>query len=142
MLYKKILLEGDYMMDWIYYPSQIDVSNAMQTDEPLLLLIAFDNSKVIIGIADECVEHHILLTKTGFNSNDIDEYYRFIISQSGADWTFVCPKDYMKIENQEFRINQFFSNGINECTKVLGIIGYEKEIQIPQRYRRHLSYLK
>ena len=129
-------------MEWIYYPSEKDVRDAMQTDEPLLLLIAFDESKVIIGIADDCVEHHIMLTKTGHNPNDIDEYYRFIISQSGADWTFVCPKSYMNIENKEFRTKQFFNNGISECTKVLGIIGYEVNIQIPTRYRRHLNYLK
>ena len=128
-------------MAWIYYPNEKDVINAMQTDEPLLLLIAFDNSKVIIGIADECVEHHIMLTKTGNDSNDIDKYYRFIISQSGADWTFVCPKNYMDIENQEYRVKKFYTNGIDECTKVLSKLGYEKNIQIPLRYRRHLSYL-
>ena len=79
-------------MEIIKYPDEENFLDAVNADEPLLVLIAFDGSRLIASQIDEAVEHHILLKKAGFPDTDIDKYFRLVVDKSGADWTFVCPR--------------------------------------------------
>lgn len=128
-------------MTFTYYPSQEIVGNAMKHDEPLLVLISFDGEKVIIGAADDCVEHHILLMNTGHKDTDIDKYFRIVLDRDGADWTFVCPPDYKGIPDRVKRIGAFYKDGFQVISDALHAMGYLVGIQIPRRYRRHLDAL-
>lgn len=77
-------------MTIIRYPTDRAVAEAISAKEPLLVLISFDGSTVIMSHIDEAVEHHILLEKAGFDSRDIDKYFRIVLdADDGADWTFV-----------------------------------------------------
>lgn len=75
-------------MNVIYYPSVQGIQQAMQKDEPLLMLISHNQEQVIISQIDEAVEHHILLRKVNLPETDIDKYFRIVLDHSGADWTF------------------------------------------------------
>ena len=110
-------------------------------DEPLMAIIAHDGSHAVVSLLDEGCEHHILLAKS-LNKYNIDEYYRIIFDDAGADWTFVCPPGYMEIQNKERRIKKFFDNGVDAINEFLKQVGYDDvEINIPKRYRRHMDYM-
>ena len=123
------------------YPTAADVDKAVAEHEPLLVLIAFDGSEVIISHIDEAVEHHILLEKAGFDSRDIDKYFRIVLDSEGADWTFVCPPDYKGIEDKQRRITAFYKDGFAAISEVLSELGFMVGINIPKRYRRHFDYM-
>lgn len=129
-------------MNIIKYPSDQDVDTAMQQDEPMLAAIAFDGKTAIIGQLDEAVEHHILLSKAGYQSTDIDKYFRIVFDRSGADWTFVCPPDYKGIPFKDRRIEAFYKDGFVQISDFLHSIGYLIGINIPKRYRRHLDMMQ
>lgn len=129
-------------MNIIKYPSDQDVDTAMQQDEPMLALISFDGKSAIIGHIDESVEHHILLSKAGLPSTDIDKYFRIVFDRSGADWTFVCPPDYKGIPFKDRRIEVFYKDGFVQISDFLHSIGYLIGIDIPKRYRRHLDLMQ
>lgn len=84
-------------MEIIKYPSEKEVQEAIAQKEPLLVLISFDGKTVIMSHIDEAVEHYILLMKAGFSDKDIDKFFRIVLDDEGADWTFVCPPDYKNI---------------------------------------------
>lgn len=113
----------------------------MQADEPLLVLIAHDGSKVILGSIDDSPEHYILLKQTGSSELEIDRYYRIVLDKSGADWTFVCPSDYKGITDKQHRITQFYKDGFSVIPHVLSDLGYVVGINIPTRYRRHFDIM-
>ena len=124
-----------------YYGSDETKSEFINHDsEPLMAVIAHDGSHAVVSLLDEGCEHHLLLANA-LNHYNIDEYFRIIFDNEGADWTFVCPPEYKGVANKEERIKIFFSDGIDIITKFLKQIGYETEINIPKRYRRHLDYL-
>lgn len=123
------------------YPTAADVDKAISDGEPLLLLISFDGSRVIISHIDEAVEHHILLEKAGVDSRDIDKYFRIVLDSEGADWTFVCPPDYKGIEDKQRRITAFYKDGFAAISEVLSELGFMVGINIPKRYRRHFDYM-
>ena len=123
------------------YPTAADVDKAVAEHEPLLLLISFDGSEVIMSHIDEAVEHHILLEKAGFDSRDIDKYFRIVLDSEGADWTFVCPPDYKGIEDKQRRITAFYKDGFAAISEVLSELGFMVGINIPKRYRRHFDYM-
>ena len=123
------------------YPTAADVDKAVAEHEPLLLLISFDGSEVIMSHIDEAVEHHILLEKAGFDSRDIDKYFRIVLDSEGADWTFVCPPDYKGIEDKQRRITAFYKDGFAAISDVLSELGFMVGINIPKRYRRHFDYM-
>ena len=87
------------------------------------------------------VEHHILLAKAGFSDRDIDKYFRLVVDDEGADWTFVCPSDYKGISDRTRRIERFYKDGLNIIGDVLRELGLPDEINIPKRYRRHFDAL-
>lgn len=126
-------------MKIIKYPSNKNVEQAMQNDEPLLALISFDGETAVISQIDEAVEHHILLEKAGFKSIDIDKFFRIVLDRDGADWTFVCPLDYRGIKYKSKRIEEFYKDGFTIISEFLKNIGYFVGIDIPKRYRRHLE---
>lgn len=128
-------------MNLIKYPSDEAVSKAMAADEPLLILISFDGKTAIMSQVDEAVEHHILLMDVGYKDTDIDKFFRIVLDQSGADWTFVCPPDYKNIPFKDKRIEAFYKDGFSVISDFLHSIGYLVGINIPKRYSRHLNTL-
>lgn len=128
-------------MEIIKYPSEADVNNAISNKEPLLVLISFDGKTVITSHIDEAMEHHILLLKAGFSDKDIDKYFRIILDDEGADWTFVCPPDYKNISDKSRRIKAFYKDGFSIISDALQELGFMVGINIPRRYRRHFDML-
>ncbi|MFA6075342.1 MAG: hypothetical protein WCV63_04455 [Negativicutes bacterium] len=128
-------------MQFIYYPSEPAVKDAIVNDQPLLVLISFDGQKTIIGELNESVEHHVLLTQIGESSLDIDKYFRIVLDKQGADWTFVCPPYYKNVEDKHRRIAAFYNDGFSVISHVLASIGYLVGISIPKRYSRHVNML-
>lgn len=124
-----------------YYGSDEEKQEFLHQDEPLMAVIAHDGSHAVVSLLDEGCEHHILLSKA-LNQYNIDEYFRIIFDDDGADWTFVCPPEYKGITNKEKRINQFFKDGIDKITEFLKQIDYNTEIEIPKRYKRHIDYMQ
>ncbi|MBQ5319690.1 MAG: hypothetical protein J6K17_11390 [Oscillospiraceae bacterium] len=128
-------------MNITYYPDGETVKTAMEQDEPLLVLISFDGEQIIASQIDDAVEHHILLRKVDLPDTDIDKYFRIVLDRSGADWTFVCPPDYSGITRKDKRIERFFKDGMTVIPKALNEIGYDVEVEIPKRYRRHFDMM-
>lgn len=123
----------------MYYPDKQTVENAMQVDDPLLVLVKYDLTEILISNIDDAGEHIILLRLLERSEKDIDKYFRLIISNEGADWTFVCPSTYKGILNRDKRIKKFYNDGIEVIRKALIELNYDVEINIPKRYRRHLD---
>lgn len=126
-------------MNIIKYPSTEDVNKAIAEDEPLLAVMSFDGKTAIMSQIDEAMEHHILLMKSGYKDNDIDKFFRIVLDQSGADWTFICPPNYKNIPFKDKRIEAFYKDGFAVISDFLHSIGYIVGINIPKRYRRHLD---
>lgn len=128
-------------MKIIKYPSNEEVEKAITQREPILMLISFDGKTVIMSQIDEAMEHHILLLKAGFSDKDIDKYFRLVLDDDGADWTFVCPPDYKNISDKTRRIKQFYKDGFSVISDVLQELGFMVGINIPRRYRRHFDLM-
>ena len=109
--------------------------------EPLLVLISFDGETVIMSHVDEAVEYHILLRKAGFSDTDIDKYFRIVLDDEGADWTFVCPSNYKNITRKDKRLGEFYKDGFTVISSVLHDLGFMVGLNIPKRYRRHFDML-
>lgn len=91
-----------------YYGSDETKTEFINHDsEPLMAVIAHDRSHAVVSLLDEGCEHHLLLAKA-LDKYNIDEYFRIIFDNEGADWTFVCPPNYKNIANKEKRITEFF----------------------------------
>lgn len=129
-------------MTFLKYPTPADVDAAIAAHEPLLLLVPFDGGEAIISHMDEAVEHHILLQKAGKSPLDIDKYFRVVMDDEGADWTFICPPDYKGILDKTRRISEFYKDGFTAISDALRQIGWLVGINIPKRYRRHLDQLR
>lgn len=128
-------------MEIIKYPNEENFREAAEKDEPLLVLVSFDGSRIIASQIDEAVEHHILLKKAGFPDTDIDKYFRLVVDRDGADWTFVCPENYSSITRKDKKIEEFFKDGMRIIPDALKRIGYDVPIEIPMRYRRHFNLM-
>ena len=127
------------MMNIIKYPSENAVNRAISEKEPMLMLISFDGKTAIISQIDEAFEHNILLTKAGFPSTDIDKYFRIVLDEDGADWTFVCPPDYKPITDKQSMIKAFYKDGFTVISDALSELGFLVGINIPNRYRRYFD---
>ena len=110
-------------MNTIYYPGESAVKTALKSGEPILVLISFDGGQVVMSPADEALEHHILLEKVGIDSRCVDRYFRIVLDDEGADWTFVCPPDYKGIEDKQRRITSFYKDGLAAISEVLLSLG-------------------
>lgn len=119
----------------------LENNNLFDENEPMMALIAYDESEALVSLLDDGFEHHILLSKIKGNDRDLDKYYRIIFDKDGADWTFVCPLNYCNISNKEKRIDQFYKDGYRIISSFLEQINCNVEINIPKRYRRHIDYL-
>lgn len=82
-----------------------------------------------------------MLLKAGFSDKDIDKYFRLVLDDESADWTFVCPPDYKNISDKTRRIKQFYKDGFTVISDVLQELGLMVGINIPRRYRRHFEML-
>ncbi|MBP1547220.1 MAG: hypothetical protein J6A37_11555, partial [Oscillospiraceae bacterium] len=87
-------------MNILKYPDEQAFDNAVQADEPILVLISFDGENVIASQIDEAMEHHILLRLVKDSDKDLDKYFRIVADHEGADWTFVCPPNYSSITHK------------------------------------------
>lgn len=123
------------------YPSPESLEEAIKAREPLLVVISFDGQSAIASPLDEAVEHHILLAKAGIRSTDIDKYFRIVLDEDGAAWTFVCPPDYKGIEDKTRRIREFYKDGFAIIPQATSALGYMVGIDIPRRYRRHFDMM-
>ena len=128
-------------MTKICFPDEAAVNAAIKDGDPLLVLISFDGGTAIMAHIDEALEHHILLEKVGIDSREIDKYFRIVLDNEGADWTFVCPPDYKNIEDKQRRITAFYKDGFAAISEVLSGLGLMVGINIPKRYRRHFDYM-
>ena len=128
-------------MNIIKSPNEQEFDNAVNADEPLLVLISFDGENIIASQIDEAMEHHILLRLVKDSDADIDKYFRLVVDHSGADWTFVCPPNYSSITRKEKRIEEFFKDGMRIIPKALKSMGYDVPVSIPDRYRRHFDIM-
>ena len=134
-------------MQIIYYPAQDDVTAAMKAGDPLLLLVSFDEQTAIVAPIDDAVEHNILLDRAGKaglidgDSHQIDQYFRAVVNEDGADWTFVCPSNYRGITDKVRRISAFYRDGFAALSHALLELGLMVGIDIPRRFRRHLNML-
>lgn len=124
-----------------YYPDKETVEKAIEVDDPLLLLVAFDESSALVANVDDALEHSVLLKKLGHRETELDIFYRVMLNRQGADWTFVCPSDYKGITDRDKRIETFYNNGILSIAKAIDFLGYKASITIPDRYRRHFDAL-
>ena len=115
-------------MKMLFFPGREAVEAARRDGEPLLLLVSVDGETAVIAPADEAVEHHILLDRAGKagliegDSRDIDRYFRAVVDEAGADWTFVCPAGYKGISDKGRRIAAFYRAGFAAISEALGIM--------------------
>ncbi|MBR1752565.1 MAG: hypothetical protein IJ740_19845 [Ruminococcus sp.] len=128
-------------MEERFFPDKQTVQDLIDDGDPVLVLIAFDESVMLAGGIDEYAEHHILLECAGYDSREIDRFFRFVADKDGADWTFVCPPDYKSIADKQRRNERFFSDGLGIAKPALEKIGIIGEIEIPKRYRRHYDFM-
>lgn len=129
-------------MTYKKYPDESTVNGYIAKKEPLIIAIPFDESKpVLMSLLDDSFEHHILLAHFGENPNNIDKYFRIVVDDESAEWTFVCPPNYRDITDRKRRITAFYNDGITAISHVLSDIGYFSDIRIPHRYRRHFEVL-
>ncbi|MBN1672571.1 MAG: hypothetical protein JXR37_16135 [Kiritimatiellae bacterium] len=128
-------------MVFTYYPNRRDVQKAQKADDPLLLLVAYDESEALVSNIDDAFEHHVLLKKLGYSEATIDRYFRAVLNRDGADWTLVCPRDYKGIKDRNKRIETFYNDGAGAISRAAVALGCKNRINIPDRYRRHLDTL-
>lgn len=128
-------------MKIIFYPDEEKVQLAMKENNPVFVLVSFDLAEVLVAPADDVVEHNIMLKEMSRSELDVDKYYRVIVNGTGADWTFVCPSNYKGIPDKTRRIEQFYKDGIDAIDLALKKVGYNVEIGIPTRYRRHFQIM-
>lgn len=121
------------------YPDDKTVNEAVAKKEPLIIAISFDEETALMSWLDDSVEHHILLQHFGIGACDIEKYWRIVVDNETAEWTFVCPQDYKGIKDRQKRITAFYNDGITAISKVISDLGYFADIRIPRRYRRHFD---
>ncbi len=127
-------------MTYKKYPDENTVNEHIRKKDPLIIAIPFDeNEEILISFLDDSFEHHILLSHFGVNANYIDRYYRIVVDDESAEWTFVCPPDYCGIKDRQKRIPRFYNDGFTAISRVLSEIGYFSDITIPKRYKRHFE---
>lgn len=128
-------------MNISFFPDKEKIDTLLEANEPVLVLCDFEGKNVLVGDIDEYLEHHILLEAAGYDSRDIDKFFRLVADGEGADWTFICPTDYKGIENRQRRIERFYKDGLELCKEALKEIGLETDIFISKRYRRRFDYM-
>jgi hypothetical protein len=70
---------------------------------------------------------------------DIDKYFRLVLDDTEADWTFVCPPDYRSIPGKRRRITQFYLDGFAAISQALQSLGLLVGIHIPAALAAILS---
>ncbi len=127
-------------MNYLKFPDEETVNKYIKQKEPLIIAIPFDDTKpVLMARVDDAFEHHILLAQCEVHETEIDKYFRIIVDDESADWTFVCPPDYKNISDRKRRITRFYNDGFAAISEVLSDIGYFSDVRIPKRYRRHFE---
>lgn len=121
------------------FPDEQTVNEYISAKEPLIIAISFDGEEVLMTHLDDGFEHHILLAHFDIKQTNIDKYFRFVVDDDTAEWTFVCPPEYAGIADRNRRITQFYNDGMSAISKVLSEIGFFSDIRIPRRYRRHFN---
>jgi hypothetical protein len=125
-----------------YMPDEKSVTDARKADDPLLLLISHSGDIVIMGNIDFYGEHILMLKSAGWAEENLDDFFRVIATNSGADWTFVAPNGYKGIRDRNRRIETFYNDGVDIITRVLSELKFGTDINIPKRFQRHLDIFK
>jgi len=125
-----------------FMPNENSVTCTRKANESLLILISHDGNTVILGDAYTYGEHFILLIKSGCEGKSVDDFFKIIATNSGADWNFTIPFEYKNIKSKKDRAEVFFSDGIVIITKVLTELKFNPKINIPERYQKHLKIFK
>lgn len=128
-------------MKYLKYPDEAAINSCLARKGALLIAISFDGETVLISRLEDSYELHILLAHFGIKQTNIDKYFRIVVDDGSADWTFVCPPEYKNISDRKRRITAYYNDGISAISKVLADIGYYSDIRIPKRYRRHFDVL-
>lgn len=123
------------------FPSAEEVKRAKAADDILIGAISFDGKKAYVSSADISPEHHILLANAGEASGNVDKFFRIVFDSEGADWTFVCPPDYKNIPFKDKRVEAFYKDGFALISDFLREMGYNVQVNIPKRYKRHFDIL-
>jgi hypothetical protein len=125
-----------------YHPSKEAVESVERNDDPLLVLVAHDRSTILVGGIDTYGEHYILLKSLGYPEQELDKFFRIVLSGKEASWTFVCPESYKGIADRERRIKTFYDDGIDTIGLAVKELGFSVPIDIPTRYKRHMQVFK
>ncbi|KAI4452914.1 atp-binding cassette sub-family b [Holotrichia oblita] len=141
-LYKMYTSMEGIKMEKIFYPDEQTVKLAIENKDPLLMLVSHGGDKMIVSNIDDAFEHHILLAKVGEDYKELENYFRIVLDDKSADWTFVCPNNYREITDRAFRLKQFYKDGFSIIPNALTELGYVVGINIPTRYRRHIDEMK
>jgi hypothetical protein len=119
------------------YTEHLDLADAMAKGEPFLAVISLDGEQAYLAHSDEVMQHHILLSKVGLPSDDIDNYFRISFDRHSADWTFICPPNYKNLADRSSRIAEFYKDGFAAISRFLAESGLLVDIKILKRFRRH-----
>ena len=123
------------------YPDEKTFDEYTSVKEPLIMAISFDGDNVYASRLDDSFEHHILLANFGLKQTDIDKYFRVVVDEQSAEWTFVCPPNYKNIKDRQKRITAFYNDGFAAISRAISELGYYSDITIPKRYRRHFDVM-
>lgn len=107
--------------------------------ETLLAVISFDGERVIVGHVDECMEHHILLSKVGLPATDIDRYFRIVFDREGR-----TGRSSARRITGESAIRRVASRNFTKTVlprSPAPASGLFVDIRIPKRYQRHIKAL-
>lgn len=126
-------------MEYKKYPNAKAVDDYIAKKEPLIIAISFDGKTTLLSRLDDSFEHHILIAHFDIKQSEIDRYFRIVVDEESAEWTFVCPPDYAGITDRKRRITRFYNDGFTAISKVLSDLGYFADLRIPKRYRRHFD---
>jgi hypothetical protein len=124
-----------------YFPDQAAIEKAKQEDDPLLLMVAFDQQEALLATVDFASDHSTLIRKVGLPDERIDSFFRAILNRQGAEWIFVCPATYKDIPERGSRTDQYLNDGVDAFSAAIQAIGYEVKITIPSRFRWHFDEL-
>lgn len=128
-------------MQTIYVPDKQTALSGFGTEALYILAVSFDGETAALAPIDEAPEHYILLNKAGIGEGQLDRYFRVVFDDKAAEWTFVCPPDYLGITDKQKRLAQFYKDGFRVLSHALSELGYMIDLTIPRRYRRHFDIM-
>jgi hypothetical protein len=125
---------GELVLIIKYYPDEMHVTKCLQIKAPVLILIKFDKSEVIMGNAEDYGNYNLLIIKAGYISEDIEHYFKVTTKDDGVEWIYICPSNYKGIKSRYKRGSRFFSDGMKIIEDVLNTLKIPSRISIRNKY--------